>query len=136
MGVAAVAAQGLATRKVSAPPPIMTLSLWVFHVSVGDRQTVGSLSPHLTAPPQPPAAQPSRGWGELPQAAASELFRDEGHTRLLRGMGPSGLAQDSSALWTRRSWPGVSRQLFLSPGLRVVEAVPCRVGEGPPCAQL
>lgn len=40
---------------------------------------VGSLSPtHDSSPPSPQQLSPAGVGGELPQAAASELFRDEG----------------------------------------------------------
>lgn len=75
-----MAAQGLPTRKVSAPPPpVMTLSLWVFHVSVGDRQSRQSFPTPDSSPPTPSSsAQQGLGGGNCPRQplVSSSVMRD------------------------------------------------------------
>lgn len=104
--------KGQATGKVSDSPTTSIISLWVFHVSVGDRES-RQISP--TPYSLHPSSSAQQGLGDCPRQplVSSSLIRDQ----LLRDMGPSGLAQDPelSVDQKERSWTGVPRQLFPVP---------------------
>lgn len=57
------------------PPTTLIISLWVFHVSVGDRESRQFFPHTLQSHPQQLS---SAGVGGLPQAASSELFINKG----------------------------------------------------------